>query len=79
MQAAQPTALHPLAKVINDNFGIKEGLMTTVHSITATQLTVDGSSRKIGAAAVLQHTTSSPAAPVQQRQSARSSPLLTAS
>ena len=38
--------LAPLAKVINDNFGIKEGLMTTVHSITATQLTVDGSSRK---------------------------------
>ena len=38
--------LAPLAKIINDNFGIKEGLMTTVHSITATQLTVDGSSRK---------------------------------
>lgn len=38
--------LAPLAKVINDNFGIVEGLMTTVHSITATQLTVDGSSRK---------------------------------
>ena len=38
--------LAPLAKVINDNFGIKEGLMTTVHSITATQLTVDGASRK---------------------------------
>lgn len=38
--------LAPLAKVINDNFGIVEGLMTTVHSITATQLTVDGSSKK---------------------------------
>lgn len=38
--------LAPLAKVINDNFGIKEGLMTTVHSITATQKTVDGSSKK---------------------------------
>ncbi|MEG1559938.1 MAG: type I glyceraldehyde-3-phosphate dehydrogenase [Clostridia bacterium] len=38
--------LAPLAKVINDNFGIIEGLMTTIHSITATQLTVDGSSRK---------------------------------
>ena len=38
--------LAPLAKVINDNFGIVEGLMTTVHSITATQKTVDGPSRK---------------------------------
>ena len=38
--------LAPLAKVINDNFGISEGLMTTVHSTTATQLTVDGSSKK---------------------------------
>lgn len=38
--------LAPLAKVINDNFGIEEGLMTTVHSITATQLTVDGPSKK---------------------------------
>ena len=38
--------LAPLAKVINDNFGIKEGLMTTVHSPTATQKTVDGPSMK---------------------------------
>ena len=38
--------LAPLAKVINDNFGIIEGLMTTVHSITATQKTVDGPSKK---------------------------------
>ena len=38
--------LAPLAKVINDNFGIVEGLMTTVHSTTATQKTVDGSSKK---------------------------------
>jgi len=37
--------LAPLAKVINDNFGIVEALMTTVHAITATQLTVDGPSR----------------------------------
>lgn len=38
--------LAPLAKVINDKFGILDGLMTTVHSTTATQLTVDGSSKK---------------------------------
>ncbi len=38
--------LAPLAKVIDDAFGIKEGLMTTVHSTTATQLTVDGASKK---------------------------------
>lgn len=38
--------LAPLAKVINDNFGIVEGLMTTVHSLTATQKTVDGPSHK---------------------------------
>ncbi|RKP28449.1 glyceraldehyde-3-phosphate dehydrogenase [Metschnikowia bicuspidata] len=38
--------LAPLAKVINDTFGIEEGLMTTVHSITATQKTVDGPSQK---------------------------------
>ncbi|MBO5476533.1 MAG: type I glyceraldehyde-3-phosphate dehydrogenase [Clostridia bacterium] len=38
--------LAPLAKVIHDNFGIKDGLMTTVHSVTATQKTVDGSSNK---------------------------------
>ena len=38
--------LAPLSKVINDNFGIVEGLMTTVHSATATQKTVDGPSKK---------------------------------
>ena len=38
--------LAPLAKIINDNFGIKDGLMTTVHSTTATQKTVDGASKK---------------------------------
>ena len=38
--------LAPLAKVINDNFGIDLGLMTTVHSTTATQRTVDGPSLK---------------------------------
>merc|ERR1711964_924057 len=38
--------LAPLAKVINDTFGMKEGLMTTIHSYTATQKTVDGPSGK---------------------------------
>ncbi len=38
--------LAPLAKVINDNFGIVEGLMSTVHATTATQKTVDGVSKK---------------------------------
>jgi len=38
--------LAPIAKVLNDNFGLVEGLMTTVHAATATQLTVDGPSRK---------------------------------
>lgn len=38
--------LAPLAKVIHDNFGIKRGLMTTVHAATATQKTVDGPSKK---------------------------------
>ena len=38
--------LAPLAKVINDKFGITEGLMTTVHATTATQKTVDGASKK---------------------------------
>ncbi|MFZ3041888.1 MAG: type I glyceraldehyde-3-phosphate dehydrogenase [Thiobacillus sp.] len=39
-------ALAPVAKVLNDNFGIKRGLMTTVHAATATQKTVDGPSAK---------------------------------
>ena len=38
--------LAPIAKVLNDKFGIKDGLMTTVHSTTATQKTVDGPSMK---------------------------------
>ena len=38
--------LAPIAKVLNDNFGIEEGLMTTVHATTATQFTVDGPSKK---------------------------------
>jgi len=38
--------LAPLAKVVNDEFGLLEGLMTTVHAVTATQQTVDGPSQK---------------------------------
>jgi len=38
--------LAPMAKVLNDNFGIEEALMTTVHATTATQMTVDGPSKK---------------------------------
>ncbi len=38
--------LAPMAKIIDDNFGIEEALMTTVHATTATQLTVDGPSKK---------------------------------
>lgn len=38
--------LAPLAKIIHNKFGIEEGLMTTIHSYTATQLTVDGPSKK---------------------------------
>ncbi|MAZ27183.1 MAG: type I glyceraldehyde-3-phosphate dehydrogenase [Cytophagaceae bacterium] len=38
--------LAPIAKVLNDAYGIEEGLMTTVHATTATQLTVDGPSKK---------------------------------
>jgi glyceraldehyde 3-phosphate dehydrogenase len=38
--------LAPLAKIINDNFGIVEGLMTTVHATTSTQMTADGPSKK---------------------------------
>ena len=40
------TCLAPIAKVLNDKFGIVKGLMTTVHAATATQKTVDGPSRK---------------------------------
>jgi len=38
--------LAPIAKVLNDNFGLTEGLMTTVHAVTATQKTLDGPSQK---------------------------------
>jgi len=38
--------LAPLAKVLNDNFGIKDGLMTTIHAVTATQNSIDGPNQK---------------------------------
>jgi len=38
--------LAPIAKILNDSFGIEEGLMTTIHAVTATQMAVDGVSRK---------------------------------
>lgn len=38
--------LAPIAKVLNDNWGIEEGLMTTIHAVTISQLTVDGSSKE---------------------------------
>jgi len=38
--------LTPIVKVLDDNFGIVEGLMSTIHSVTATQLTVDGTTKK---------------------------------
>ena len=41
--------LAPIAKVLNDSFGIEEGLMTTIHAVTANQLTVDGPTKKKGA------------------------------
>ena len=44
--AAPPTVWLPWPRVLHDNFGIADGLMTTVHSTTATQKTVDGVSVK---------------------------------
>merc|ERR1719245_1845553 len=38
--------LAPLAKVLNDSFGIKDGLMTTIHAVTATQNSIDGPNQK---------------------------------
>ena len=66
--------LAPIAKVLNDKFGITDGLMTTVHSTTATQKTVDGPSLRTGEAAALLPATSSRLPPALPRLSARSSP-----
>ena len=43
---APTNCLAPITKVLLDNFGIEEGLMTTIHALTATQPTVDGPSKK---------------------------------
>lgn len=56
--------LAPLAKVINDNFGIIEGLMTTVHATTATQKPLMARLTKTGAAAAALPRTSSRPLPV---------------
>jgi glyceraldehyde 3-phosphate dehydrogenase len=45
MASCTTNCLAPIAKVINDNFGITEGLMTTVHAITINQMPVDGPSK----------------------------------
>ena len=72
--------LAPIAKVLNDNFGITDGLMTTVHSTTATQKTGDaGIDVGLGAAAAPLPATSSPPPPAPPRPWARSSPPSTAS
>ena len=62
--------LAPVAKVLNDNFGIKRGLMTTVHAATATQKTVDSHPTKTGAAGAAFWKTSSRRAPARPRRSA---------
>ncbi len=67
--------LAPLAKVINDNFGISEGLMTTVHATTATQKTVDGPSQQgLARRSRRPARTSSRPPPARPRPSARSCP-----
>ena len=58
--------LAPVAKIINDEFGLEEGLMTTVHAATSSQPTVDGPSRKDCAAAAARARTSSRPAPARR-------------
>jgi glyceraldehyde 3-phosphate dehydrogenase len=71
--------LAPLAKVINDRFGIKDGLMTTVHSTTSFKKPSTVLPQRTGAAAGRQPKLSFPRPPEPQRPWARSSPLSTAS
>lgn len=66
--------LAPVAKVLNDRFGVKRGLMTTVHAATATQKTVDGPQTRTGAAVAAFWRISSPPRPVPPRLSARCCP-----
>ena len=66
--------LAPIAKVINDNFGLVEGLMTTVHSTTATQKTVDGPSKKDWRGGRAAAGNIIPSRPALRRLSARSFP-----
>ena len=72
--------LAPLVHVLlKEGIGIETGLMTTIHSYTATQKTVDGPPRRTGAAAARRPSTSSPPPPAPPRPSARSSPRSRAS
>ena len=71
--------LAPIAKVLNDKFGIKEGLMTTVHSPPPPRRPLTACPPRTGAAAVPPPATSSPAPPAPPRPWARSSPPSTAS
>jgi len=71
--------LAPVAKILNDNWGLNEGLMTTVHAVTATQRSSTARPPRTGVVAVAPATTSSPPAPAPPRRSARSSPPSTAS
>jgi len=70
--------LAPLVKVIDQKFGIVEGLMTTVHSVTATQLSVDGVSKKRRREGRAAFQTSSPPPPAPPPPSGKSTPPSTA-
>ena len=72
--------LAPVVHVLlKEGFGIEEGLMTTIHSYTATQKTVDGPSKKDWKGGGRRRSTSSPRRPARPRRSAWSSPRSRAS